>query len=134
MRLNLMQLQEIVELLTMTPTLYIILLVVFFSLAFVSFITMLASDLDDMKFRISIAALAIFLLSGLFTSTYTQSARNSAIRSAKITRSDDKIHVESISEFMKSADLDVVAEKDGYIYVEFENKTYRIEDLSKKGN
>lgn len=134
MRLNLMQLQEIVELLTMTPTLYIILLAVFFSLAFVSFITMLASDLDDMKFRISIAALAIFLLSGLFTSTYTQSARNSAIRSAKITRSDDKIHVESISEFMKSADLDVVAEKDGYIYVEFENKTYRIEDLSKKGN
>lgn len=129
-----MQLQEIVELLTMTPTLYIILSVVFFSLAFVSFITMLASDLDDMKFRISIAALVIFLLSGLFTSTYTQSARNSAIRSAKITRSDDKIHVESISEFMKSADLDVVAEKDGYIYVEFENKTYRIEDLSKKGN
>lgn len=65
---------------------------------------------------------------------YTESAKDSAVNEARIIRSGDKIHIESNSEFMRSADLDVVAEKDGYIYVEFENKTYRIEDLSKKGN
>ena len=60
--------------------------------------------------------------------------QNSALEEAKITRSGDKIRIESNSEFMKSTDLDIVAEKDGYIVVEFENKLYRIADLSKKGN
>lgn len=69
-----------------------------------------------------------------FTVIYTDSAKKSALESARVIRSDDKIHIKSNSEFMKSADLDIVAEKDGYIYVEFQNKTYRLEDLSKKGN
>lgn len=61
-------------------------------------------------------------------------SQNSALEEAKITRSGDKIRIESNSEFMKSTDLDIVAEKDGYIIVEFDNKLYRIADLSKKGN
>ena len=76
----------------------------------------------------------VFLITGLGLLIYTQSASKTAIEEAKISRVNDKIHIESNSEFMRSADLDVVVEKDGYIYVEFENKTYRIEDLSKKGN
>ena len=126
-----MQLQEILELLKVTPMHYNILIAVSFVLAVISLIVMLASDT---KFRISVASLAIFLFTGLGMLTYSQSSSKDAIKEAKISRSGDKIHIESSSEFMKSADLDVVAEKDGYIYVEFENKTYRIEDLSKKGN
>ena len=129
-----MQLQEILELLKVTPMHYSILIAVSFILAVVSLIAMLSSETDGIKFRISVASLAIFLFSGLGILTYSQSSSKDAIKEAKILRSGDKIHIESSSEFMKSADLDVVAEKDGYIYVEFENKTYRIEDLSKKGN
>ena len=129
-----MQLKEILELLKVTPMHYNILIAVSFILAVVSLIAMLSSETDGIKFLISVIALAIFLFAGLGTLAYSQSSGKTAIREAKITRSGDKIHIESNSEFMKSADLDVVAEKDGYIYVEFENKTYRIEDLSKKGN
>lgn len=129
-----MQLKEILELLKVTPMHYNILIAVSFVLAVISLIVMLASDMDNMKFRISVVSLAIFLFTGLGMLTYSQSSSNDAIEEAKISRSGDKIHIESNSEFMKSADLNVVAEKDGYIYVEFENKTYRIEDLSKKGN
>ena len=129
-----MQLQEILELLKVTPMHYNVLIAVSFVLALIALITMLASDTEEMKFRISVASLAIFLFAGLGMLTYSQSSSKDAIKEAKILRSGDKIHIESSSEFMKSADLDVVAEKDGYIYVEFENKTYRIEDLSKKGN
>lgn len=129
-----MQLKEILELLKVTPMHYNILIAVSFILAVVSLIAMLSSETDGIKFRISVISLAIFLFTGLCTLTYSQSSGKTAIGEAKITRSGDKIHIESNSEFMKSADLDIVAEKDGYIYVEFDNKTYRIEDLSKKGN
>ena len=129
-----MQLQEILELLKVTPMQYNILIAVSFVLAVISLIVTLASDMNDMKFRIFAASLAIFLFAGLGMLTYSQSSSKDAIKEAKISRSGDQIHIESSSEFLKSADLDVVAEKDGYIYVEFENKTYRIEDLSKKGN
>lgn len=129
-----MQLKEILELLKVTPMHYNILITVSFLLAVIALITMLASMTEEMKFRISVISLAIFLFAGLSVLTYSQSSSKDAIKEAKISRSGDKIHIESNSEFMKSADLDVVAEKDGYIYIEFENKTYRIEDLSKKGN
>lgn len=129
-----MQLKEILELLKVTPVHCNILMIVSAILFIVSFFVMLASDTDGMRFRISATALTIFLISGLVTLVYTQSSRSTAIEEAKITRSGDKIHIESNSEFMKSTDLNVVVEKDGYIYVEFDNKTYRIEDLSKKGN
>lgn len=89
---------------------------------------------NDSAFTKSIISLAVFVATATGFVIYTQSSQNTAIENATITRSEDKIHIESNSEFMKSADLDVVAEKDGYIYVEFDNKTYRIEDLSKKGN
>lgn len=129
-----MQLQEILELLKVTPMHYNVLIAVSFLLAVIALITMLASDMEGMKFLISVVSLAIFLFAGLGMLTYSQSSGDTAIKEAKISRSGDKIHIESNSEFMKSADLDVVAEKDGYIYVEFDNKTYRIEDLSKKGS
>lgn len=93
-----------------------------------------ASEDEDRKFNVSLASLIVFVLASVSLLIYTDSAKTSAIEEAKVTRSGDKIHIESNSEFMKSADLDVVAEKDDYIYVEFDNKTYRIEDLSKKGN
>ena len=131
-----MQLQEILELLKVTPMHYNISMTVVFILALISLLAMLkaASEYEDRKFNVSLASLIIFALSSVSLLIYTETARDSAIKEAKITRSDNKIHIESNSEFMKSADLNVVAEKDGYIYVEFENKTYRIEDLSKKGN
>lgn len=131
-----MQLQEILLLLKTTPIHYNIIMIVAFVLAVFFFLCLLAySDgREPFKFSISIAALVICLVTALGILIYTESSRDTAVEEAKITRSGDKIHIESNSEFMKSADLDVVAEKDGYIYVEFENKTYRIEDLSKKGN
>ena len=93
-----------------------------------------ANEDEDRKFNVSLASLIVFVLASVSLLVYTENAKDSAIKEATITRSEDKIHIESNSELMKSADLDVVAEKDGYIYLEFDNKTYRIEDLSKKGN
>lgn len=131
-----MQLHEILKLLKVTPIHYNVAMTVVFILTVIFFIAVFKYDTgqDDKKLIASLASMIVFLITGLGLLIYTQSAENSAIEEAKITRSGDKIHIESSSEFMKSADLDVVAEKDGYIYVEFENKTYRIEDLSKKGN
>ncbi len=131
-----MQLKEILSQLETTPTLFSLAVAAVFIIAIVSFLVMLsaANDSDDNKFMLSTISLAVFALTGIGIQVYTESAKDSAAEEVKIMRVNDKIHIESNSEFMKSADLDVVAEKDGYIYVEFENKTYRIEDLSKKGN
>lgn len=131
-----MQLQEILSLLETTPTNYNVIMIVAGILFLASFIAMLKSDNDhnDTKLFISFGFMIIFLVAILGTLFYTDSAKKSALESAKITRSRDKIHIKSNSEFMKSSDLDIVAEKDGYIYVDFQNKTYRLEDLSKKGN
>lgn len=131
-----MQLQEILSLLETTPMHYNIIMIVAGILFVVSLFAMLKYDSDHNaeKFTVSFISIIVFLIAGLGTLIYTESAKDSALESAKITRSSDKIHIKSDSEFMKSADLDIVTEKDGYIYVEFQNKTYRIEDLSKKGN
>ena len=131
-----MQLQEILSQLETTPIHYNVIMIVAFILAVIFFLCILAysNGRDESKFVTSVIALTVSLFTAVGLLIYTETARDSAIKEAKITRSSDKIHIESNSEFMKSADLDVVAEKDGYIYVEFENKTYRIEDLSKKGN
>ena len=131
-----MQLQEILSLLKTTPMHFNISMTVIFILALISFLAMLkaASEYENRKFNVSLASLIVFALSSVSLLIYTESAKTSAIEEAKITRSGDKIHIESNSEFMKSVDLDVLAEKDGYIIVEFENKLYRIADLSKKGN
>ena len=130
-----MQLQEILELLETTPTHYNIIMIVAGILFVVSIFAILkyGSD-DDTKLTVSVIFMIIFLVAILGTLFYTDSAKKSALESAKITRTGDKIHIESNSEFMRSSDLDIIAEKDGYIYVEFQNKTYRLEDLSKKGN
>lgn len=131
-----MQLQEILELLKVTPIHYNVAMTVVFILAVIFFIAIFKYDTgqDDKKLIASLASMIVFLITGLGLLIYTQSASKTAIEESKISRVNDKIHIESNSEFMRSADLDVVVEKDGYIYVEFENKTYRIEDLSKKGN
>lgn len=131
-----MQLQEILSLLKTTPMHFNILMTVSFVLAILFFFAALKYDNDreDKKLIFSAISMIIFLIAGIGALAYTENAKDSAIKEATITRSEDKIHIESNSEFMKSADLDVVAEKDGYIYVEFDNKTYRIEDLSEKGN
>lgn len=131
-----MQLKEILSLLKTTPMHFNISMTVVFILALISLLLLLkaANEYEDHKFNVSLASLIVFALVSVSLLVYTESAKTSAIEEAKISRSGDKIHIKSNSEFMKSADLDVVAEKDGYIYVEFENKTYRIEDLSKKGN
>ena len=132
----LMQLQEIFELLETTPMHYVAIMLTLFIASIISFGLMCKSNSDDNDtgFKISSAGLIVFALTLVGFVLYTESAKNSASESAKITRSGDKIHIKSNSEFMKSADLDVIAEKDSYIYVEFKNKTYRLEDLSKKGN
>lgn len=131
-----MQLKEILSLLKVTPMHYDIAMTVVFILALISLLLMLkaTNEYEDRKFNISLASLIVFALASVSLLFYTESASKTAIEEAKISRVNDKIHIESNSEFMRSADLDVVVEKDGYIYVEFENKTYRIEDLSKKGN
>ena len=131
-----MQLQEILLLLKTTPMHYHIIISVAIFLSILSVVFMFKADKNDngTLFAVSLALLAIFFATAAGVSIYTATGSESALQSAKITRSGDKIHIESNSEFMKSADLDVIAEKDGYIIVEFENKIYRIEDLSKKGN
>lgn len=131
-----MQLQKILSSLTFTPIyVYVIeysslfLMIIFFLLAL------------DAKAKRSIQTsivymilLSVALMIGSGAMLYKSSSSRAAINEAKITRSNDKIHIKSNSEFMKSTDLNIIAEKDGYIYVEFKDKTYRIEDLSKKGN
>ena len=131
-----MQLQDILSSLLTTPTHIqavefsaLLAMVVFFLLA----LYFNAQDSTKVS-MVFVSILSVMLMIALGTLIYESNSRNAAIDHAKITRSGDKIHVKSNSEFMKSVDLEVVAEKDGYIYVEFENKTYRIEDLSKKGN
>lgn len=131
-----MQLQEILVLLKTTPMHYYIVAGIAFVLSILSVVMMFKSDRNDNEtgFIMSLISLAIFFVTAIGVLIYLGTGQNSALEEAKITRSGDKIHIESNSEFMKSADLDVVAEKEGYIYVEFENKLYRIADLSKKGN
>ena len=131
-----MQLQEILLLLKTTPMHYLFISGIAFALAIVSVVFMFKSDKNDngTLFAVSVASLTIFFATAIGVLIYIGTGQNSALEESKITRSGDKIHIESNSEFMKSVDLDVLAEKDGYIIVEFENKIYRIADLSKKGN
>lgn len=130
-----MQLKEILLSLKVTPFYFNAIIATAFILTAVSFIAMLAFDDEDgLKLPIAFISMIVFLVTGVGFLVYTENAKTGAVEEAKITRSGDKIYVESNSEFMKSDNLDVVSEKDGYIYVEFNNKTYRIEDLSKKGN
>ena len=129
-----MQLKEILLNLKVTPTHFNILIATDFILAAIAFIAVFALDEDNgLKQPVAATFTIVSFVVGIGVLVYTENAKTSAVKEAKITRSGDKIHAEPNSEFMKSADLDVVAEKDGYIYVEFDNKTYRIEDLSKKG-
>ena len=130
-----MQLKEILSSLEVTPFYFNVMIATAFILMAVSFIATLAFDEEDgLKLPIAVVSMIVFLVAGVGVLVWTENAKDNASKEAKLTRSGSQIHVESNSEFMKSAELDVIAEKDGYIYVEFENKTYRIEDLSKKGN
>lgn len=131
-----MQLQEILSLLKTTPMYYNIIVAAAFILSIVSVVAMFKADQNDngAVFAVSLSSLTIFFATAIGVLIYICTGQNSALEESKITRSGDKIHIESNSEFMKSVDLDVLAEKDGYIIVEFENKIYRIADLSKKGN
>lgn len=131
-----MHLHELLSSLTHVPTYFLAIQFFCFILMVVFFILSLKFDKDEEtnKTVASMIALFVSLLAGISFLVYPQNSIESAIENAKITRSGDKIHIESKSEFLKSADLDIVSEKDGYIKVEFKNKIYRIEDLSKKGN
>lgn len=130
-----MQLKEILSSLEVTPFYFNVMIATAFILMAVSFIAMLTFDEEDgLKLPIAVVSMIVFLVAGVGVLAWTENAKDNASKEAKVSRVDDKIRISSDSEFMKSVDLDVVAEKDGYIYVEFENKTYRIEDLSKKGN
>ena len=130
-----MQLKEIISSLEVTPFYFNAIIAAAFILMILSFIAMLVFDKDDgLKQPISATFMIIFLVTGIGALAWTENAKDNASKEAKVSRVNDKIRILSDSEFMKSVDLDVVVEKDGYIYVEFENKTYRIEDLSKKGN
>ena len=131
-----MQLQEILSLLKTTPT-NVMVIEIFALILMICFVMLALKETLDRNLplaKIFSSLCALSILFGFTTLFHAQASKNIAIKEAKITRSDNKIHIESNSEFMKSAELDIVSEKDGYIYVEFENKTYRIEDLSKKGN
>lgn len=130
-----MQLKEILSSLEVTPFHFEVIIAASFILAAIAFIAMLAFDKDDgLKQPVAVTLMIVFLVIGIGVLAWTENAKDNASKEAKVSRVDDKIRVSSDSEFMKSVDLDVVAEKDGYIYVEFDDKTYRIEDLSKKGN
>lgn len=130
-----MQLKEILSSLEVTPFYFNVMIATAFILMAVSFIAMLAFDEEDgLKLPIAVVSMIVFFVAGVGVLAWTENAKDNASKEAKVSRVDDKIRISSGSEFMKSVDLDIVAEKDGYIYVEFENKTYRIEDLSKKGN
>lgn len=130
-----MQLKEILSSLEVTPFYFNALIAVFFILMILSFVAVLALDKDDgLKQPVAVILMIVFLVAGIGVLAWTENAKDNASKEAKVSRVDDKIRISSDSEFMKSVDLDVVAEKDGYIYVQFNNKTYRIEDLSNKGN
>ena len=129
-----MQLHEILSNLETTPIHFNVVMIASAILFVVAFLVMSESSDNPKKVAISFVVLAATLIAGLGTLAYTETSKDNASKEAKVSRVDDKIRISSDSEFMKSVDLDVVAEKDGYIYVEFNNKTYRIEDLSKKGN
>lgn len=130
-----MQLKEIISSLEVTPFHFNAIIAVAFILMILSFVAVLALDKDDgLKQPIALTLTIVFLVTGIGVLAWTENAKDNASKEAKVSRVDDKIRISSDSEFMKSVDLDVVADKDGYIYVEFDNKTYRIEDLSKKGN
>ena len=131
-----MQLQEILSLLKTTPT-NVMVIEIFALILMICFVMLALKETLDRNLllaKIFSSLCALSILFGFATLFYAQASKNIAIKEAKVTRSDNKIHIESNSEFMKSAELDIVSEKDGYIIVEFENKTYRIADLSKKGN
>lgn len=131
-----MQLHDILSLLKTTPT--NVMVIEIFALVLMICFVMLAFketlDRNLLLAKIFSSLCALSILFGFATLFYAQASKNIAIKEAKVTRSDNKIHIESTSEFMRSADLDIVSEKDGYIYVEFENKMYRIENFSKKEN
>ena len=131
-----MQLHDILSLLKTTPT--NVMVIEIFALVLMLCFVMLALketlDRNLLLAKIFSSLCALSILFGFATLFYAQASKNIAIKEAKVTRSDNKIHIESTSEFMRSADLDIVSEKDGYIYVEFENKMYRIENFSKKEN
>ena len=130
-----MQLQEILSSLTSTPF-HIIVLEYSALVAMVILFLLALSSNSKRSTQASIVFMilcSISLAIGVGTLVYESNSHRAAINEAKITRSGDKIKNHSNSEFLKSADLDIIDEKDGYIYVEFENKTYRIEALSKKG-
>lgn len=130
-----MQLKEILSSLEVTPFHFEVIIAASFILAAIAFIATLALDKDDgLKQPVAVISMIIFLVTGIGVLAWTENAKDNASKEAKVSRVNDKIRILSDSEFMKSVDLDVVVEKDGYIYVEFDNKTYRIEDLSKKGN
>lgn len=130
-----MQLKEIISSLEVTPFYFDAIIAVAFILMILSFVAVLALDKDDgLKQPIALTLTIVFLVTGIGVLAWTENAKDNASKEAKVSRVNDKIRISSDSEFMKSVDLDVVAEKDGYIYVEFDNKTYRIEDLSKKGS
>ena len=129
-----MQLHEILSNLETTPIHFNVVMIASAILFVVAFLVMSESSDNPKKVAISFVVLAATLIAGLGTLAYTETSKDNASKEAKVSRVDDKIRISSDSEFMKSVDLDVVAEKDGYIYVEFNNKTYRIEDLSKKGS
>lgn len=130
-----MQLKEIISSLEVTPFYFEAIIATAFILAAIAFIAVLKYDEQDgLKLPIAFTTMVLFIITGIGFLAWTENAKNNASKEAKVSRVDDKIRISSDSEFMKSVDLDVVAEKDGYIYVEFDNKTYRIEDLSKKGN
>lgn len=130
-----MQLKEILSSLEVTPFYFDVIIAASFILAAIAFIAVLALDKDDgSKQPVAVISMIVLLVVGIGFLAWTENAKDNASKEAKVSRVDDKIRISSDSEFMKSVDLDVVAEKDGYIYVEFDNKTYRIEDLSKKGN
>lgn len=130
-----MQLKEILSSLEVTPFYFEAIIAISFILAAIAFIAMLKYDEQyGLKLPIAFTAMIVFIIAGVGFLAWTENAKDNASKEAKVSRVDDKIRISSDSEFMKSVDLDVVAEKDGYIYVNFDNKTYRIEDLSKKGN
>ena len=131
-----MQLQEILRSLTVTPT---DLKIVGLSIltAVIMFFVLSIKFSNEKSFGSAFACIRFTIL-GLILSfgivVYDLSSRQSAIDSAEITRSKDTVQVHSNSRFMKSADLRIVEEKDSYIDVEFNNKTYRINNSFKKGN
>ena len=128
-----MQLHELLSSLTAIPF-YIrvieysmlILMVIFFLLA------LYANSKRSTRASVTFIILCSVSLSvGFGTLIYESNSRRDAIEEAKISRVNDKIRIESKSEFLKSTDLEIVSEKDSYIKVKFKNKIYRIEDLSK---